>query len=507
MRTPVLVITALTPAVWGTTYAVTTEFLPPGRPLLAGVLRALPAGLLLIMLTRRLPRGVWWWRSAVLGTLNIGLFFALLFVSAYRLPGGMAAVLGAAQPLVVAALSGLLLTERVALRTVLAALLGAAGVALAVLTATARLDPLGLLAGLAGTSSMALGLVLTKRWGRPNVPLLTSTGWQLTAGGLLLAPVALAVEGPPPALTGANVAGYAYLSVVGTAAAYTIWFWGLERLQAARVSLLGLLSPLVATVVGWAALGQGLTPAQVAGMVVAFGAVVWGQRASAQVRVLDDVAREAGAGGLEHRPAEPIGGGDIFRGHTIEQRDQRRRDGIDRVVEPGLRARAVRGLDEPGAEGIPVGQQGDDVLLGPPLDPRPHPPAVGVGAGARDVDEGDLRADLGKRAGRGHRIVVGDDAVFGLVETHRRDAQAVETGVGTGQVFHHRRQIPEIGEPDFTQLGVMDPGRLPDDGDDLLDVGSEQAFAQHTLADHAGRAEDDDLHRCSPRGRSATGRP
>ncbi len=113
MRSPVLLITAFTPAVWGTTYAVTTEFLPPGRPLLAGVLRALPAGLLLLALTRQLPRGSWWWRSAVLGGLNIGVFFALLFVSAYRLPGGMAAVLGAAQPLVVAGLTMLLLTERV----------------------------------------------------------------------------------------------------------------------------------------------------------------------------------------------------------------------------------------------------------------------------------------------------------------------------------------------------------------------------------------------------------
>jgi drug/metabolite transporter (DMT)-like permease len=78
------------PAVWGTTYIVTTELLPPGRPLLTAALRALPAGLLLLAVTRRLPHGDWWWRAAVLGTLNIGAFFALLFISAYRLPGGVA---------------------------------------------------------------------------------------------------------------------------------------------------------------------------------------------------------------------------------------------------------------------------------------------------------------------------------------------------------------------------------------------------------------------------------
>ena len=372
MRTPILLITALTPVVWGTTYAVTTEFLPPERPLLAATLRALPAGLLLIALTRRLPRGDWWWRSAVLGTLNIGVFFALLFVSAYRLPGGMAAVLGAAQPLLVAGLTVLLLTERVALRTVLAALVGAGGVALAVLTAAARLDPVGLLAGLAGTAAMALGLVLTKRWGRPDASLLTTTGWQLTAGGLLLAPLALSVEGLPATLSATNVAGYAYLSLVGTALAYTIWFRGLDRLPAARVSLLGLLSPVVATALGWAALGQSLTRVQVLGMVLAFGAVLAG--ASAQVRVRHDAGGETGARGAEHGPAEPVGAGHVLRREPVQRRGAQ----VPHPVEAGLRGRGVGRLNEAvtGREGL------DHLDLGPALDPRPHLPAVRLRAGA-----------------------------------------------------------------------------------------------------------------------------
>jgi probable blue pigment (indigoidine) exporter len=54
-------------------------------------------------------------------------------------------------------------------------------------------DAAGIVAGLAGTATMATGIVLTKRWGRP-VGLLTFTGWQLTAGGLVLAPLALAAR-------------------------------------------------------------------------------------------------------------------------------------------------------------------------------------------------------------------------------------------------------------------------------------------------------------------------
>src|SRR5439155_8256978 len=90
-RSTILLTTAIAPMLWGTTYVVTTELLPPHRPLLAALLRALPAGLLLVAITRVLPRGSWWWRSLVLGTLNIGAFNALLFVGAYRLPGGVAA--------------------------------------------------------------------------------------------------------------------------------------------------------------------------------------------------------------------------------------------------------------------------------------------------------------------------------------------------------------------------------------------------------------------------------
>ncbi len=273
-------LTALAPALWGTTYLVTTQWLPPDRPLLAGTLRALPAGLLLLAVGRRAPRGAWWWRALVLGALNIGVFFALLFVAAYRLPGGVAATLGAVQPLVVAGLSVTLLGERLRVRTVLAGTAGVVGVALLVLRATARLDVLGLLAGLGGTVAMALGVVLTRRWGRP-VPLLAFTGWQLTAGGVVLLPVLLLVEGLPPALTAVQAGGFGYLAVVSTALAYVMWFRGLEWLPAARVSFLGLLSPVVAAVAGWAALGQGLNGWQLLGVALALGGLLAAQRVPA----------------------------------------------------------------------------------------------------------------------------------------------------------------------------------------------------------------------------------
>ncbi|TQJ53129.1 EamA family transporter [Streptomyces sp. SLBN-115] len=277
-RLTTVLLTALAPVSWGTTYAVTTELLPADRPLFTGLMRALPAGLLLLALGRVLPRGVWWGKAAILGALNIGAFFPLLFLSAYRLPGGMAAVVGSVGPLFVVGLSALLLGQRPTARTVLAGVVAAFGVSLVVLKAAGALDPLGVLAALASTASMSAGTVLTKRWGRPDgVGPLALAGWQLTAGGLLIAPLAFLVEGAPPALDGRAVGGYLYLALANTAVSYWLWFRGIGRLTATQVTFLGPLSPLTAAVVGWAALGQALTPLQLTGMALAFGATVAGQ--------------------------------------------------------------------------------------------------------------------------------------------------------------------------------------------------------------------------------------
>ncbi|MDJ0311818.1 EamA family transporter [Arthrobacter sp. H35-D1] len=215
--------------------------LPADRPFLAATLRALPAGMLLLLMCRRLPRGEWWWKSWILGILNIGAFFALLFIAAYRLPGGVAAIVGGIQPLVVAFLASRVLHERLTARVVAAGMTGLLGVSLITLQAQARLDAIGILAAVGGALSMATGIVLSKKWGQPASPLAT-TSWQLITGGLTLCIVMLAFEGrPATSLTSLNVVGYTYLAVVGTAFAYVMWFHGISRLPASTTAFLGLL--------------------------------------------------------------------------------------------------------------------------------------------------------------------------------------------------------------------------------------------------------------------------
>ncbi|MEX0270768.1 EamA family transporter [Leptolyngbyaceae cyanobacterium UHCC 1019] len=282
MKTPTarlsdILLTALAPMLWGTTYFVATELLPPNHPLLVASLRSLPIGLLLIAWLRQLPQGVWWWRILLLGSLNIGLFQALLFVAAYRLPGGVAATAGSIQPLLVVWFSWIILHEKPSKRSIVAAIAGLIGVGLLVLGPMARLDSVGIAAAIAGAATMGLGTVLGKQWKRP-ASLLVFTAWQLAVGGLVLLPIALIVEKPITLLSTTNLLGFVYLGVVGTGLAYTLWFRGIDKLKASAVSSLGLMSPVVATLIGFVFLHQTLTPIQLLGMAIVLISVLIGQQ-------------------------------------------------------------------------------------------------------------------------------------------------------------------------------------------------------------------------------------
>lgn len=277
-RLSLLLLTALAPLSWGTTYLVTTELLPTGHPLFAGLLRALPAGLVAMSIGRALPRGAWWLRSLALGTLNIGAFFPLLFIAAERLPGGVAAAVAGVQPLTILGLSTLLLGDRIRPVTAIAAAVGAGGVALVVLGPAAQLDALGILAALGGVTATSVGMILTKRWGRPaGVGAVAYAGWQLTAGGLVLLPLALFFEGTPPTVDGGAALGYVWLGSVGGLLAYILWFRGIQQLPVIAPGLLALLSPVVATLLGALVAGERFTTAQVVGVVLVLVALVGGQ--------------------------------------------------------------------------------------------------------------------------------------------------------------------------------------------------------------------------------------
>ena len=260
-------VTAIAPVAWGTNYFVTHEYLPTGHPLYGAVFRALPAGLLLLCLARRLPRGVWWWRSLLLGVCNMGAFFALIYLASQLLPVSLASTIMSASPLTMALFAWALLAERPTVQVLAGAGAGIAGVVLLLGTGTTAVDLRGVAASVAALTMSSCGYILAKKWGRADDPLAT-TSWQLIAGGLVLIPLAVVFEGAPPALDLPAIAGFAYVGLVATALAFTAWFTGLRHLSAATVGLIGLLNPVTGVLLGVLVSGEVLTARQVFGLVL-----------------------------------------------------------------------------------------------------------------------------------------------------------------------------------------------------------------------------------------------
>src|SRR5580765_203427 len=133
------VIAAVAPIAWGSNYYVTHQFLPADQPWWGAAFRALPAGLLLLVMCRRLPHGQWWWRSLVLGTLNVGAFFVLIFLTAQLMPTSLAAT-------VMMLLAWVLAAERPRAAPLVGAALGVAGVAVMVFSGTVAANGWGVAA-------------------------------------------------------------------------------------------------------------------------------------------------------------------------------------------------------------------------------------------------------------------------------------------------------------------------------------------------------------------------
>jgi probable blue pigment (indigoidine) exporter len=270
-------LAALTPIIFGTTYLLTTEFLPPGRPLLAGLMRSLPTGLVLIIGSSIPPRR-WMARFFILSVLYASGLFPLLFIAAYRLPGGVAAVINSLSPLLVVVISVPLLGSRIRAIQIVGGILGAVGVAFLVLQSDARLDAVGLITMTGAMIMFSAATVLTKRWGRPEgMTSIAVTGWIFLFAGLTLLPVTLLIEGVPDHLTARNIGGLIYLVLISGIVAYAVWFWGLERLSASAVTFLTLLNPVTAAALGWVVLDQRLNHWQLLGAVIVLVSVVLGQ--------------------------------------------------------------------------------------------------------------------------------------------------------------------------------------------------------------------------------------
>jgi probable blue pigment (indigoidine) exporter len=265
-----IAVTAIAPIAWGSNYYVTREFLPAGHPLYGALFRALPAGLLLLAIRPKLPTKLW--RLLVLGTLNVGAFFVLIYIAAQQLPTSVASTVMATSPVVMMLFGWLVLADPPKGRQLTGAALGIGGVAVMLLTSVTSVSPTGVLASAGAMTMSSFGYVLAKKWGT-DLDVISLTAWQLIAGALVLLPVAAVVESPPH-LDGRALLGFAYVTVVATAVAFVAWFTGLRHLDAGTVGLVGLLNPVTGVLLGTVIAAEALSTRQLVGLALVLAGIV-----------------------------------------------------------------------------------------------------------------------------------------------------------------------------------------------------------------------------------------
>ncbi|MGW1466787.1 DMT family transporter [Streptomyces sp. NPDC002308] len=301
-----LLVAAVAPVTWGTTYYVTRHYLPAGDPLWGAALRALPAGGLLLFLARSRPTGAWWWRSAVLGLLNTSAFFVLVYIAAQRLATSTASMVMALSPLVMTVTAWALLAQRPRAAHLAGGASGLAGVVLMMWGRTGGGGTGGLIASVSAMLVSSLGYVLSQRWSS-GVGVLATTAWQLCFGGVLLLVVAVLCEGAPPPLDRRALLGFGYVTLVATALAFLAWFAALRLLPAPTVGLVGLLNPVTGVLLGTLLASEGLTGRQLAGMALILAGVLLGRPGRAAVE--PEEATASGPAPGKGRPRARLRGG------------------------------------------------------------------------------------------------------------------------------------------------------------------------------------------------------
>lgn len=242
-------IAALTPIFWGSTYSIVSLWLTDLSPLWVATWRALPAGIVLLLLMpkdlRAIPVSLP--KLISLSFFNITAFFSLLFIAAYRLPGSVAGTLAATLPLQLLLINWIFYKQKPAITWLSLSLIGLMGISL-LLSPSAELDMIGVLAALGATLLIAASTLWVQTWQASNIVGLT--GWQLLIGGLLLIPIAWIVEGPIQLPTISQFPALIWLSMINSLLAYLIWFWSLKHLGSHVIGLLSLLNPIAAVSLG-----------------------------------------------------------------------------------------------------------------------------------------------------------------------------------------------------------------------------------------------------------------
>jgi drug/metabolite transporter (DMT)-like permease len=261
--------------VWGGTYVAIRVMVEDVPPLLGAGARFAIAGVAMLAFlaargrrVRVAPRSLA--AAGLVGVLLPAGGNGLVTVAERDVPAGLAALLIASVPLWVVLLRSTVGRERVNGGTLAGVAVGFCGLGLLLLPGSrpAEATAFGVLLVLVAACSWAIGSFLSPRLSMPSDPLV-STAWQMVVGGAALLAGAL-VAGEPNDLHLADAStksllAFAYLVVAGSLVAFTAYAWLLQNVPISKVATYAYVNPLVAVLLGWALLSEGLSIGTLAG--------------------------------------------------------------------------------------------------------------------------------------------------------------------------------------------------------------------------------------------------
>lgn len=263
--------------VWGTAYGAIEIGLESLPPLLFAALRfdvaaaLFVAGVAAVGLEWRPKTRSDWAAIGAAGCFLIGGHFAFLFLGQSIVSSSVSAIVLSLTPIVTPPLAlAVLPQERIRAPAVVGLVVGLGGI-VCIATAGGSLGgrAVGIALLFASAVSLAIGSVVVERL-EQTLSVVSLQMWAMVVGAGLLHALSVVHPGEHAYSAAAEVTlsvlgALAYLGVVATAGGFLAYFVLLERVGATEVSLVSYASPVVATVVGWAALGETITAATVGG--------------------------------------------------------------------------------------------------------------------------------------------------------------------------------------------------------------------------------------------------
>jgi drug/metabolite transporter (DMT)-like permease len=293
---------------WGTSMVAMKEVSPHTTPWFVAAWRLVPAGLVLLgwaaIERRQQPQSATAWLAIALFGLADGTCFqGFLAEGLQRTSAGLGSVIIDSQPLTVAVLASILFGEKLGLWGIVGLFVGILGLLMLELPPSYFSSlPLGGEVGaiselaslpsqnghhlwdsgewwmLLAAQSMAIGTVMV-RWVAKYCDPIVATGWHMILGGIPLVILAAMQDQSTlvdrlSLLTVDDAFLLVYVSLFGSAASYGVFFYeATVRGNLTALSSLTFLTPMFAAAAGYFALGETLSPFQLAGATVTLGAV------------------------------------------------------------------------------------------------------------------------------------------------------------------------------------------------------------------------------------------